>query len=105
MRKMFINGAWSESPQSSPVIRSFNGETVDHIPDATDEQVEQTLEAAQKASKTLAQIPAHERARILNKAAALIDEHVDELANLVSLEVGKPISEAKGEAGRVWVNC
>ena len=37
MRKMFINGAWSESPQSSPVIRSFNGETVDHIPDATDE--------------------------------------------------------------------
>ena len=43
MRKMFINGTWSESPQSSPVIRSFNGETVDHIPDATDEQVEQAL--------------------------------------------------------------
>ncbi len=37
---------------------------------------------------------------ILNKAANLIDEHVDELANLVSLEVGKLISEARGEAGR-----
>ena len=101
MRKMFIDGTWSESPKSSPVIRSFNGETVDHIPDATDEQVEQTLEAAHKASKTLAQIPAHERARILNKAAELIDKNVDGLAKLVSLEVGKPISEARGEAGRV----
>ena len=60
MRKMFIDGAWSESPKSSPVIRSFNGETIDHIPDATDKQVEQTLEAAHKASKILSQIPAHE---------------------------------------------
>ena len=62
MRKMFINGAWSESPKSSPVIRSFNGETVDHIPDATDEQVEQTLEAAKNVSKILVQYqPTSER--------------------------------------------
>ena len=66
MRKMFINGAWSESPQSSPVIRSFNGETVDHIPDATDQQVEQTLKH-HKGVKNIGPNASHERASILNK--------------------------------------
>jgi glyceraldehyde-3-phosphate dehydrogenase (NADP+) len=99
--KMYINGRWTDAPQMTPITRSYTGETVDTVPVATPEQVEQTLAAASKAAKVMGAMPAYKRAEFLNRAADLIDGHVEELAQLVSLEVGKPISEARGEAGRI----
>jgi acyl-CoA reductase-like NAD-dependent aldehyde dehydrogenase len=99
--KMYINGGWTDAPQMTPIIQPYTGETVDTVPAATPEQVEQTLAAASQAAREMGSMPAHERASILNRAADLIDEHVAELARLVSLEAGKPISEARGEAGRI----
>jgi glyceraldehyde-3-phosphate dehydrogenase (NADP+) len=99
--KMYINGGWTDAPKMTPIIRSYSGETVDTVPAATPEQVEQTLAAASKAAKVMAALPAHQRADILNRAADLIDGQVEALARLVSLEAGKPITEARGEASRI----
>ncbi|MBT3272556.1 MAG: aldehyde dehydrogenase family protein, partial [Spirochaetales bacterium] len=99
--KMYINSKWTESPKMKPVVQSFTGNTVDMVPQATAEQIDAALAAASKAAAVMAQMPAHERAAILNRAADLIDQRVEELAKLVCLEAGKPIGEARGEAGRI----
>ena len=99
--KMYISGRWTDAPTMTPIIQSYTGETIDSAPSATSEQVEQSLTAASKAAAVMRDMPAHKRAVILNRAAGLIDQHVEELARLVSLEAGKPIGEARGEAGRL----
>ena len=45
-------------------------------------------------------MPAHERSRILRKAALLLEERGEQFAKTISLEAGKPINEARGEVTR-----
>ena len=52
-----------------------------------------------QAFKTWRKTTAKERSILLKKWCALCRENVDELANILTLEMGKPINEAKGEVG------
>ncbi len=84
-----------------PVIAPYSGEVIDTIPAATSEQIEQALAAAEKAGVVMGKLTAYDRNKILMRAADLIDQNVDDLARTASLEVGKPLGEARGEAGRI----
>jgi acyl-CoA reductase-like NAD-dependent aldehyde dehydrogenase len=99
--KMYLNGAWVDSPVMSPVVSPFFRETIDTVPQATAEQVGQALDAAELASATMAELTAYERSQILNRAADLLASRLEELAKTISLEEGKPLSESRTEVGRM----
>lgn len=98
---MYINGGWVDSPVMSTIFSPYSGVALDTVPAATAEQVEQTLAAAELAAIVMANLTAYERYSILMRAADLVAQNVEDLARTVSLEMGKPLTESRGEAGRV----
>jgi acyl-CoA reductase-like NAD-dependent aldehyde dehydrogenase len=99
--KMYVNGRWVDSPVMSSVVSPYFGETIDTVPEATPEQVEQALAAADAAVSSMAQLTGYERSQILNRAADLVAARLEDLAKTISLEEGKPLSESRTEAGRM----
>jgi glyceraldehyde-3-phosphate dehydrogenase (NADP+) len=83
-------------------VRSpYSGDVVDTVPDATFEQVEECLAAAERGAAQMAKLTSYERYQILMKAADLITGRVEDFARTVTLEEGKPLSESRGEASRM----
>ena len=70
------------------------------VPTAGPADVELALAAAERGAATWRRTPAHERMRILLRAAALADERTPQIAATLSAENGKTITEATTEAGR-----
>lgn len=97
--KMFINGREADASDGAffDVINSATHEKIDTVPKATGADVQEAIDAAQEGKKVWAATPVHERARILTKAADVIDERREELARSLSKEMGKIIREARGE--------
>ncbi|CAG9297659.1 NAD-dependent succinate-semialdehyde dehydrogenase [Celerinatantimonas diazotrophica] len=75
----------------------YTAEVVKTFADATDEQVQQTLENGHKAFLSWKETPYSTRGEILQKAADLLRQNCDHYAQLLTLEMGKLLSEAKGE--------
>ncbi|NPV55091.1 MAG: aldehyde dehydrogenase family protein [Anaerolineae bacterium] len=107
--KMIIGGQQvaSVSGKTFPAINSSDGSTLAQIYSGEVEDVNRAVEAARKAAdgKWATMAPA-ERERILRRFAALIEEHGEELAQLESLDNGKPIHhtrfiDAKASAGNM----
>ena len=98
--KMFVAGQWSAGPDQMEVRSPFSGEAVDSVPRAGVADVARALDAAEKGAREMARTPAHARAAILRRAADLCDAQAEALAQTLVAEVGKPITEARGEAGR-----
>jgi len=71
------------------------------VPEATSEQVDQALAAAERAAATMGQLTGYERSQILNRAADLLATRLEDFARTISLEEGKPLSESRGEVGRM----
>jgi glyceraldehyde-3-phosphate dehydrogenase (NADP+) len=99
--KMYLNGSWVESPVMSPVVAPYSREIVDTVPEATSDQVDQALDAAERATATMGQLTGYERSQILNRAADLLAARLEDFARTISLEEGKPLSESRGEVGRM----
>jgi glyceraldehyde-3-phosphate dehydrogenase (NADP+) len=98
---MFIGGAWRSTAKRTPVVHSYTGIEVATVPSATRDDVELALATAERGAAVMGALPAHERARMLNRAADLIDAAVEDLARTITLEEGKPLRESRGEAGRI----
>jgi len=98
--KMYIDRRWVDSPKMTPVVSPYSGETVDSVPDATHEQAEQALVAAERGAVAMAKLTAYDRNQILMRAADIFAGKVEDFARTVSAEEGKPLTEARGEAGR-----
>jgi acyl-CoA reductase-like NAD-dependent aldehyde dehydrogenase len=101
--EMLIGGRWR--PASGPgaveeVTSPFDGSVVGTVPVATVEDVDAALAAAQGGAERWRRTPAHERMRVLLRAAELADDRAEETARLISGECGKTITEARGEASR-----
>lgn len=98
--RMFIAGEWTEGRCREEVRSPYDGTTVDEVPVADLEDVERALAAAVRGAEEQRRTPAYNRQAILLRAAELADARVDDLARTISLETGKTISEARGEASR-----
>jgi acyl-CoA reductase-like NAD-dependent aldehyde dehydrogenase len=98
--KMYVNDEWVESPKMVPVVSPYSGEVIEEAPEANHEQIETALQAAEHGAEAMARLSAAERSAILNRAADLIEENVEDLARTISLEEGKPLAEATGEVSR-----
>jgi acyl-CoA reductase-like NAD-dependent aldehyde dehydrogenase len=97
---MLINSEWVTEDQTMEVRNPYNGELVGTVPEATDSQLNDAIEAATQAFKKMKRMPAHERAGILARTSELIGEKREELAETITLESGKPITLAEGEVQR-----
>jgi acyl-CoA reductase-like NAD-dependent aldehyde dehydrogenase len=99
---MLIGGTWSPAASGAreDIKSPYDGTVVGSVAVAGLADVDAALAAAERGAATWRATPAHERARILLRAAALADERAGEVARLISGETGKTVTEATGEAGR-----
>lgn len=75
----------------------YSGEVLRTFPDATDAEVEQAIEKAHATFLSWKETSFADRAKVMQKAADLLRKDVDAYAKLLTLEMGKVISEAKAE--------
>ena len=96
-----IGGTWeaSSSGATFDVQDPATGETIKSIADATVEDAVRALDAAVAAQDAWAATSTRERSNILRRAFDLLQERKEEFALLMSLEMGKPIAESRGEVG------
>jgi 1-pyrroline dehydrogenase len=94
-----IGGEWVDSAggETMEVLNPATGEAIAEVPRATAEDVDRAVQAAKRALPEWLETTPAERAEALLKLADAIDEHADELAELESRNVGKPLSYAKDE--------
>jgi len=97
-RKLLIDGQWIETGRWIDVSSPYDGSLVGRVPAAGAEETRHALDAAERAMQ--APLAAHERAAILDRVAALVDERADEIARTICAEAGKPLKAARIEAAR-----
>ncbi len=87
----------AQTAQTFPVINPVDGGHIADVPDMGEAETRRAIEAARVALPAWSAKTAKERAVILRRWHDLIMAHQEELGHLLTLEQGKPLSEAKGE--------
>jgi malonate-semialdehyde dehydrogenase (acetylating)/methylmalonate-semialdehyde dehydrogenase len=98
----FINGAEASGTGTAtkPVYNPATGQVTAELRLASREDLDATVAAAKKAAESWGDISLAKRTAVLFKFRELVAAHVDELAELITAEHGKVLSDAKGEIGR-----
>ena len=98
-KQLLIGGRWVDGSQGTtfPVEDPATGETLAEVADATPEDARAALAAAHDAQAEWGEHPPRERGEILRRAYEVMTERVDDLALLMTLEMGKPVAESKAE--------
>jgi 1-pyrroline dehydrogenase len=97
--KNLVGGEWVDAADggTEEIINPATGETIAEVPKGTEADVDRAVEAAKKAWAEWRGVTPAERAELLLKLADLIDEHTEELAEIESRNVGKPLGAARDE--------
>ncbi|MGD9857480.1 MAG: aldehyde dehydrogenase family protein [Planctomycetaceae bacterium] len=98
--KMFVAGSWIETAESIDVVNPFDGSVIDTVPRAGARDVDRALATLVEGARAMRALSAYERSLILERAAALMFERVEELARTISMEEGKVLAESRVEARR-----
>ena len=93
-----IGDKWLGTGEELEVRSPYDGEVLGSVPSCGAEEVDAAVAAA-KARLEDPQ-PTHQRAAILDRAAALLDERQDEFARTIAAEAAKPLRTARVEAAR-----
>jgi lactaldehyde dehydrogenase/glycolaldehyde dehydrogenase len=97
-RPLYVGGEWEPAGGDGiDVTNPATEETVDSVPSATVAEVDAALAAAAGAAREWDRTPAQERGQLVREVGAVIEDHSEELADLVVEEQGKPVSTARGE--------
>src|SRR3954453_11776329 len=94
-----IGGEWRDASGGGtlPVEDPSTGETLVEVADATEEDAKAALDAAVAAQADWAKTAPRERGEILRRAYEALVANADDLATLMTLEMGKPVAESKAE--------
>ncbi|KAI8044628.1 succinate-semialdehyde dehydrogenase [NADP(+)] GabD [Drosophila gunungcola] len=100
--KALVDGAWVDSSNSKAtfeVRNPANGELIGKVPNMTVADAQKAIDAAKQAyeSKEWRSLTAKDRSNLLKKWHKLIEQHSQEIAEIMTAESGKPINESKGE--------
>ena len=100
-KNLLIGGKWvpAKSGKTFEVVNPANELVIGSVAEGDKADVDEAVKAARKAFEEgpWPRLSPHARTRLLLKVADLIHQHGEELAELVSLEGGKPINESRGE--------
>jgi NAD-dependent aldehyde dehydrogenases len=99
--KMYIAGKPVDSSdgRTQQILNAATQKPLDVVPMATAADIDRAIEAAQKGKVMWANTPQHERSRILQRCGDAIDQHKEELATLLTTNMGKIIRESRPEIG------
>ena len=95
----YINGAWIDAADGRvfAVNNPADGSLIAEVADLGADSITAAIDAAVPAQKAWAATPAKTRAMILSRWYNLVIENTDDLAMILTTEMGKPLAEAKGE--------
>lgn len=97
LTQAYLNGEWVSRSKRIAVTNPSTGEVLATVPDCSVEDVTKAIDAAAVAQKDWARKTGKERAVILRRWYDLMVQHCDDLATILTSEMGKPFAEAKGE--------
>ncbi|MEX0945463.1 MAG: NAD-dependent succinate-semialdehyde dehydrogenase [Balneolaceae bacterium] len=85
-------------------INPYNGKVLNEYPQHSNKEIDKILHKSQDSFESWRYVPIEKRGELLKKAAVLLRKNVDIYARTMTLEMGKPISESKGEINKcAWV--
>jgi len=97
-RGLLIGGEWIETGHWFEVRSPYDGSLVGRVAKGGSAETRHALDTAEYAMRD--PLPAHERAAILDRVAALVEERAEEVARTITAEAGKPLKAARIEAAR-----
>jgi aldehyde dehydrogenase (NAD+) len=106
---LFIGGKWldSASGKTFPTVNPATGATICQVAEGDKADIDLAVKAARKAfeSGPWPTMNASERGRLMNRLDDLIEQHIDELAALESLDNGKPLRDARAADLPLTIKC
>src|SRR5215475_2152308 len=98
-QKIFVGGKWTDAADGGTmeVLNPATGESIADVPACTAADVDAAVEAAADALPEWLESTPAERAELLLKLADILDENAEELAEIESRNVGKPLGYARDE--------
>lgn len=97
INQALINGKWVNSSSTFPVVSPASGQLVAEAAECDEANLLAAIEASKQAFKKWSLTTAKERSSLIYRLYELHLKHKDELAELITLEMGKPINESKNE--------
>lgn len=95
--KCYINGAWVGGSATIDVTNPVDERVIAAVPKLGAKETREAIEGAEKAQKLWAKKSAKERAAVLRKWFTLMMENQEDLAQILTAEQGKPLTESRGE--------
>jgi succinate-semialdehyde dehydrogenase/glutarate-semialdehyde dehydrogenase len=101
VERAYVNGAWIEADDGATlaVTNPADGSLIARVPALQAAETRRAIEAAEQRFESWREVPAAERARLLETWHRLILENQEDLALIMTAEQGKPLSESRGEIG------
>jgi len=96
-KDLFIGGRWVTAASSMPVVDPSTAQTLCEVADASPDEAMRALDAAAEAQPSWARTSPRERSEILSRAYQLMIDETERLALVMTLEMGKPLAESRGE--------
>ncbi len=96
----FIDGQWRDSKSNETFVSTNparTSEVIGHFQKSTVADLEIAIEAASRAQRKWAAVPAPERGEVVLRTALLLEQHKEELAVLMTREMGKVLKETRGD--------
>ena len=98
-----VDGEWKQSRSTTflPITDSNTGEVIAETPMCTEAEVTEAIESAHAAFGPWASMPVQKRTEVLFTWRPMLLARMDEIATLVSTELGKNLEEARGEVVKI----
>ena len=98
--KTLIGGKWREGKNFLPVTNKYTHEPIGLVPQTDQETFQEAIRSAQDGFYLISNLPAYERAKILEKTSEKIEQEKDEITRIIAQEAGKAWKHAKAEVER-----
>ncbi len=98
--KNLVDGEWKSSKDQIAIFSPIDDKEMGKVQAMSHEEIDQAMEAAKRALKLWREVPIVERAKVLYKAAELLETRKDEIGEILAREVAKNIKSAVSEVVR-----
>ncbi|MBI3812598.1 MAG: aldehyde dehydrogenase family protein, partial [Nitrospirae bacterium] len=102
--KVFLAGSWKATQSTVEISNPYLGEKIGKVHQAGPEEIEMAIRAAQTVFPELRRMPLYRRAEALQKITDGVKTRREDLARMICLEAGKPITDARAEVSRAMLN-
>lgn len=96
-RPLYLDGRWVDSDETIEVTNPADGQTIARIATTSRAQVRQAIADAKAALPAWSRMTAIARGDVLLGIAAALDQRLDEIARIITIENGKPLAQSQGE--------